>query len=812
MSQDLGPSGRRQGAPPQIGPYRILQTLGEGGMGVVYEAEQTSPVRRRVALKVVRAGFDSKEIVARFEAERQALAVMDHPNIARVYEAGTTDDGRPYFAMELVKGTPITEYCDTQKLSTVERLHLFVSVCRAVQHAHHKGVIHRDLKPSNVLVTIADNQPVPKVIDFGIAKAMGQDLTDKTLVTELGQLIGTPDYMSPEQAEMTGLDIDTRTDVYSLGVMLYEILVGARPLDLRNVAIMALWQAIREQMPPTPSSRLATLPGDTQESIAHYRHTDPSDLRRTLQGDLDWVAMKCLEKDRTRRYETANGLALDLERFLRHEPVVARPPSAGYRFRKFVRRHRAGVAAVAVALVAVAAGSTAAVVGMVSARRSEERAVDQATLADQISTFLVGLFELAVPGGTPDGDQDKPVTVRELLDRGTERIETDLDGQPVTQAELMEIIGQVYYSLGEIREALRLFERGLELHESAQGPDHPEVAEILMEIGTTRWRLGEYGEAEDALQRSLDIREETLDPDDPDLMENLDMLARVHQARGENGEAVPLFERVLAIRQKALDPDDSNLALSFNNLAGAYVTVGRNEEALANYRKALEVYEASLGDHPYTAVAALNLGAKLRDLGRHDEAEPLLQRAREMEERLLPENHFYRLYLYAQLGRFYEDQDKLAEAEAEYRHSLQVAEASVGPTHADYALVLARLSGVVNGLGRSVEAESLAVRALSIWGAALAADHPNQAVGRVRLADALAGQGRYVEADSLYGEALALDERVLGDGDPTVAEVLEKKALALRQSGRASEADSLEARARAIRQSAEAEDDEASSN
>jgi len=341
-------------------------------MGIVYLAEQDKPIHRRVALKVIKLGMDTKHVIARFETEREALALMNHPHVARVFDAGATDDGRPYFAMEHVPGLRITDFCDAHRLTTEERLHLFTDVCDAVQHAHQKGIIHRDIKPSNVLVTVRDDKPVVKVIDFGVAKAMQHRLSEHTLFTEHGQLIGTPGYMSPEQAEMTALDIDTRTDIYSLGVLLYELLVGARPFDekvLRQAGLAEIQRIIRENDPPKPSTKFSSL-GEDSTVIAQKRHTEPRTLARELRGDLDWIVMKCLEKDRTRRYATANGLSLEIERYLHHEPVLAGPPSAMYRLRKFVRRNRVGVLATSFMALVLGAGIAAVSWQEVRARRA----------------------------------------------------------------------------------------------------------------------------------------------------------------------------------------------------------------------------------------------------------------------------------------------------------------------------------------------------------------------------------------------------------------------------------------------------------
>ena len=573
-----------------FGRYRLIQRLGEGGMGEVWLAEQTEPVRRQVALKVIKAGMDSARVVARFEAERQALALMDHPTIATVFDGGTTPQGRPYFAMEYVKGEPITAYCDRHLLGTRERLGLFIQVCEGVQHAHQKGIIHRDLKPSNVLVTIQDDRPVPKIIDFGVAKATSRHLTERSLFTELGVLIGTPEYMSPEQAEMGGLDIDTRTDIYALGMLLYELLTGALPFDrktLRQAGIVEIQRIIREKEPPRPSTRITQL-GPHSAEAARNRRTEPRRLVGELRGDLDWITMRALEKDRTRRYQTANALATDVRRHLSNEPVLAGPPSAAYRAGKFVRRHRFGVATAAT--LALLLLGFAATMGVQARRiaRERNRANQEAETARQVSSFLQSLFAASKPGTrSPDS-----MTVRELLDAGAERIDRELGHQPLVRATLQMTIGEAYLSLGVDSRAAAQYAQALELRRQALGPRHPDVAQSLSALGEA---TDTPSERERLLREALEMQRDLPGVNADDLALTLIRLSSVLSRQGRYGEAETYARDGLWLARVTHPRPHAIVARAWVRLGVALVEKGEPVEGTEALRAALQAALAVYG-------------------------------------------------------------------------------------------------------------------------------------------------------------------------------------------------------------------------
>jgi len=742
--------------PTRIGPYRILQVLGEGGMGIVYAAEQVEPVRRRVAVKMMKVGMDTKEVVARFEAERQALAVMDHPNIARALDAGATEAGRPYFVMEYVRGIPLNEYCDQHKLGTAARIQLFISICQAVQHAHQKGVIHRDLKPSNVLVTEQDDRPAPKVIDFGIAKAISQHLTDRTLVTAYGIAIGTPAYMSPEQAEMSGLDVDTRTDIYSLGVMLYELLVGQLPTDPNEHGLPGFIAQLvaRETDAPTPSSRVSV--SRNAESVAALRGTNPTGLWKELRGDLDWIVMKAMDKDRARRYETANGLAMDLQRFLANEPVVARPPRARYRAVKFVQRHRAVVIAATAAAVALVVGAVLATAGLIRATRADAETRREAETAQQVSDFLVSLFEVSDPSEA----RGNTITAREILDRGAQRIQTGLTDQPQVQTRLLTTLGGVFGALGLYRDARRYYTQALEVRSATRPAGDALVLASMVNLAEVESRLGEYATAESLL---IQVRERGKSAGAGDsLLATVESdLAVILFRQGRYAAAAESFRGVVEARERLFGPEDLHVASALRNLGGVNVALGNYEEGERQLRRALAIAE------------------------RHYDADS-------------PDLFGY----LSNVGAAEQYQTHYREAEAHYRRALTIAEKAYGPTHENVSVLLVNLGGVLEDEGKYHEALPLLERALKIDEAALGPDHGSVGHTLASLGDVYYDLGRYAEAEAVYRRSLTIRERVMGPDHPEVARVLEQLATTLHAMGRDDSAATYEARARRIRDTA----------
>ncbi len=771
--------------PGHVGPYKLLERIGEGGMGEVWLAEQTAPVRRRVALKLIKPGMDSRQVVARFESERQALALMNHPNIARVFDAGTTELGHPYFVMEHVAGEPIAAHCDANHLGLRERIDLLLQVCDGVHHAHQKGVIHRDLKPSNVLVTLEGGRRICKIIDFGVAKATDQRLTERTLYTHSGTMIGTPEYMSPEQADLTGLDVDTRTDVYSLGVILYELLVGVLPLDSRRGASLdELRRRIRDDEPTRPSARITAL--DQAAATAEKRGTPSSVLRRQIRGDLDWIVMKALEKDRTRRYGSADELAADLRRYLADEPVLAGPPSAAYRVRKFVRRHRAGVAVGATVLVALLAGLSLALWGLVHARAAEAQARGDAAEAEAVSDFLIELFETSDPGQS----RGRPITAREILDQGSKRIVATLGAQPQLQARLMATMGQVYANLGSLDEARALLDQAIEIQRRALGDDHPDTLDTILvrgALGIRREPLEAERVARGVLERCL----RAVGPDDPLTIRATRLLGSALHAAGRLSEAQPLLRDALE-RFRRIDPNDERTLVSMSALGSLLLDMGKVEEAEPLYRATVDGQRRLKGpDHPSTLLTLNDLGTLYFMAGKMSEAEASFAEVLAARRRVNGDDHPDTLSALNNLGVVLAVQGRLAEAEPLYREALERRRRVLGDDDPETLFSIHNMGGLLHDQGRLEEAEQYRRAALDGRRRVLGNDHPDTLEAMHNLARLRVDQHDLGEAERLLREAVAGRRRVLGDGHADTLDSIGELGAVLDLLGRDREAEPL---------------------
>ena len=751
-SADVPPAAEQVGS--VIGDYKLLEQIGEGGMGVVYMAEQLRPVRRRVALKIIKPGLDTKQVIARLEAERQALAMMDHPNIAKVFDAGATDAGRPYFVMELVRGIPITDYCDQNQLTPRRRLELFVQVCQAVQHAHQKGIIHRDLKPSNVLVTLNEGKPTPKVIDFGIAKATaGHRLTEQTLFTEFRQLIGTPLYMSPEQAEMRPLlDVDTRSDVYSLGVLLYELLTGTTPFDkdrLAQAVCEEVRRIIREEDPPTPSTRLSTV-GQTLATISTHRGTDPKRLGQLLRGELDWIVMQALEKDRTRRYETADGLARDVERYLSDEPVEACPPSRTYRLRKFARRNKPVIstAALIMAVLLLATGistwqavrarhataSALAAEGQTArerdqARTEKRRADEQAAIATAVNDFLnKDVLGQASPFNQVQTEikmaPDRDLKVRDALDRAANRIGTRFQGRPLTEAAIHFTIGNAYGDLGEWAKAEEHLQSALRLRRKAMGDKHADTFESIQGLVDVYAEQHRYDKALALAEQELERQRTFLGDEARNTLLSEKLLADVQFRSGQLTNAESLRRKLLAACQTVLGDQDSLTLAVANDLAITYYDLKQVDKAEPILLRAVAAARKA-GDEALAFRSIANLATCYHFQGRYAEAEQLYLETLHGEREVFGEWDGLTLYTLRSLAWTYYDQGQYEKAKPLYEQVVKRWRQITGPEGPWDLFATEHLASLYLQEGRYADAEPL-WRQLSEWSLA----HPAWAHAR----------------------------------------------------------------------------------
>ena len=690
-----------------IGPYRLLRKIGEGGMGQVWLAEQTAPLHRQVALKLIRWGMYDDTLLRRFQAERQSLAAMDHPSIAKVFDAGATTEGQPYFVMEYVAGEPITEYCDGKKLKVRDRLELLIKVCEGVQHAHQKAIIHRDLKPANILVVEVDGKPVPRIIDFGLAKAVGRETTGESFHTRVGGLVGTPGYMSPEQCDATAQDVDTRTDVYSLGVVLYVLLAGNLPFDAeawQTRPIDEMLRRLREEDAPRPSTKLGS-DGDSLSARAEARGTEARQLLSVVRGDLDWITMKAVERDRARRYGTPSELAADLTRYLNHEPVTARPASVSYRVQKYVRRHRYTVAGAGVLVGLLLIFAVVQSVQLRKTRRERDR-------ADRITNFMKGMFKVS----DPSESRGNSITAREILDKASKQVEAGLAKDPETQAQMNYVIGEVYDNLGLIPEA-----------------------ELLVRQACNRQR-------------------QVLGPEAPDTLQSATLLAKILLHEGHDAEAEKLQRETLAIERRALGPENADTLKSMARLASIWSWQGRNADAEKLDRETLTIERRVYGpEDPQTLILTTSLASTLlqtREESRYPEAETLLRETLTTERRVFGPEHPDTINTMINLSTALELESRYAESEEMSRATLGIAEHVLGPEHVDTLVLKNCLATDLAKQGRYQEAEELYQEIRAIHARVLGPDNPYTAVSTYNLACLAAVQGRATQALSLLREAV----------------------------------------------------------
>jgi serine/threonine protein kinase len=766
-----------------LGPYRLVRKLGEGGMGLVWLAEQTAPVRRQVALKLIRSGFYDDSLLQRFQAEQQSLAVMNHPAIAKVFDAGTTPDGQPYFVMEYVAGTSITKFCDAKKLKIRDRLELFIQVCEGVQHAHQKAIIHRDLKPSNVLVAELDGKPVPRIIDFGIAKAIAsQNAPDRTLFTQAGAFVGTPGFVSPEQA--TGVDdVDTRTDVYSLGVILYVLLTGTLPFDpaqWKKRPIDEVLRQLREDDPPSPSTQL-DLEKDTRSTAADQRSVAPAELKRLLHGDLDWITMRAVERDRSRRYGTPSELAADLQRYLHNEPVLARPASTGYRLQKYVRRHRIGVAiSAAVAALLIAFAITQA---MQLRRITRER-----DRANRITDFMTSMFKVSDPSEA----RGNSITAREVLDKASKDIDTGLTKDPELQAQLMTVMGNVYDSIGLYPQAQSLLQRSTDIRKRVLGPNHADTLQSLNDLASATGSGGHYAQAEKLDREVIALRTRVLGPEHPDTLKSMADLSNNLRMEGRYADAQAVDQQAATACTRILGAENPQTLGSMSNLATDLERQGHFPEAEKLDRQVVEALRRVKGpDALDTLLRTSNLGWNLLLQGRYGEAEPYLRDSTDRARRTLGSDWPSLKGFTTRLADDLDAQGKYAEAEALHREALAVRRRVYGPDHPSTIISQEALAITLLHDARLTEAEQIFRDTLAAETRVLGPENPGTLSSMTNLAAVLASEHHFDQAEKLYLDANRIQRRVLGPEHPETALSIYNLGVVAAQRGNRSQAFSL---------------------
>lgn len=760
----------------KIGPYKLLEMIGEGGFGRVFMAEQSQPVRRKVALKIIKLGMDTRQVVARFEQERQALALMDHPNIAKVLDGGATDSGRPYFVMELCTGEPITQFCDQQRLGISERLGLFVQVCRAVQHAHQKGLIHRDIKPSNVLVAVQDGKPFAKVIDFGIAKATQERLTERTLFTQHKQLIGTPEYMSPEQAQGS-LDVDTRADVYSLGVLLYELLTGTTPFsgkELRSAALAEIERIIREVDPPAPSTQLSRN-RETIERVAQRRNVEPARLGAMVRGELDWIVMKALEKDRARRYESPSTLASDLERYLNGEAVTAAPPSAAYRVSKWARRHRGAVAAGLLIAGAIIAGTAGTTIGLVRASAERDQARAAQADAEVVTTFLEKVLSSADPNA-----KGRDVTVRQIIDDAAKRIAPEIQARPRVEARVRTVIGRTYLSLGELADADKSIGKAEELSGKLSDREGETALRIDGVRGLHLFLAGKLAEAEAHLKATLARMDSRLGTEHEVTLDARNTLANVYAVMGKNKEASAILAFVADGFAKSRGPDSQETLSARGTLATVLSEMGEVERADELYRSLDQDMTRVLGaDHPVTTTNLNNMAWAMQQRGTkagHEEAVKITERVLEAHRRSLGPEHPVTIKAENNLAISLRALGRTSEAVELYERALRVGIRQQGLEHPDTAITMANLGRVYQELDKFDRAQPMLEQAEGLF-RKLLPGNPQTAMTILGHGICLRRMGRAGDAVVKLTEAFELLEKLgprAGSGARRAAQELAK--------------------------------------